>query len=72
LFKEKIILDMIAGKNLENRKIVMDRGYVTLGLVENLNLRFHVVGKKFKERNSRKMQRVRESNGCGGRIKMTA
>jgi hypothetical protein len=60
LFKEKTILYMIAGKNLENRTIVMDRGYVTLGLVK----RFYVLGKikKFQERNSRKMQRDRESN----------
>jgi hypothetical protein len=77
LSREKIILDMIAGKNLENRTIVMDRGYVTLGLVENLvNLGFHVVKtikkyanlpneirtiQKFKERNFRKKGRRTEN-----------
>jgi hypothetical protein len=45
LSKEKIILDLVTGKNLENRTIVIDREYTTLGLVENLvKIGFQVVG----------------------------
>jgi hypothetical protein len=76
--KQQIILDLVSGKNLESRTIVMDRGYVTLGLVESLvNSGFHAVGTikkysnipkqirnipKFKESSRTRRQRDRDSN----------
>jgi hypothetical protein len=41
LSKEKMILEIITGKNLENSTLIMYRGYTTLGMVQRLcQLRF--------------------------------